>query len=120
MESGRPSVMPRLREASRRNAARPLFGQIPRFARNDKERVRSSMTRRSSVAVLVLVAESRRGSGREGEAPAEPCHSSSLGSAGASLTERKLAWLRDGQIERIARRDELDITVGTMDGQTVA
>ena len=52
VESGRPSVMPRLREASRRKAARPLSGQIPRFARNDKERVRSLMTRRSSVVVL--------------------------------------------------------------------
>ncbi len=32
----------------------------------------------------------------------------------------RVVWIRDGQIERIALRAELDITVGTMDGQTVA
>ncbi|HPD14340.1 MAG TPA: ABC transporter ATP-binding protein [Planctomycetota bacterium] len=32
----------------------------------------------------------------------------------------RVVWIRDGQIERIAHRAELDITVGTMDGQTVA
>ena len=32
----------------------------------------------------------------------------------------RVVWIRDGQIERIASRDELDISVGTMDGETVA
>jgi len=32
----------------------------------------------------------------------------------------RVVWIRDGRIERIARRSELSITVGTMDGETVA
>jgi len=32
----------------------------------------------------------------------------------------RVVWIRDGQIERIAHRAELDITISTMDGQTVA
>jgi putative ABC transport system ATP-binding protein len=32
----------------------------------------------------------------------------------------RVVWIRDGQIERIALRAELDITVGTMDGKTIA
>jgi len=32
----------------------------------------------------------------------------------------RVVWIRDGQIERIASRAELQISVGTMDGQTIA
>jgi len=32
----------------------------------------------------------------------------------------RVVWIRDGQIDRIADRDELQISVGTMDGETVA
>ena len=32
----------------------------------------------------------------------------------------RVIWISDGQIERIATRDELDIDVGTIDGQTIA
>ncbi|MBM4031562.1 MAG: ABC transporter ATP-binding protein [Planctomycetes bacterium] len=31
----------------------------------------------------------------------------------------RVVWIRDGRIERIAPRAELDITVGTMDGKTI-
>ncbi len=32
----------------------------------------------------------------------------------------RVVWIRDGQIERIALRAELDISIGSLDGQTVA
>jgi len=32
----------------------------------------------------------------------------------------RVVWIRDGQIERIANRDELEIQIATMDGQSVA
>ena len=31
----------------------------------------------------------------------------------------RVVWIRDGQIERIASRADLDIEIGSMDGQTV-
>jgi len=31
----------------------------------------------------------------------------------------RVVWIRDGQVERIANRDELEIRVGSMDGSTV-
>jgi len=34
-------------------------------------------------------------------------------------TSDRVVWIRDGRIERIARRSEIDIEVGSVDGQTV-
>jgi len=31
----------------------------------------------------------------------------------------RVVWIRDGQIDQVKRRDELDISVGTMDGETI-
>ncbi|OPZ26595.1 MAG: hypothetical protein BWZ02_01950 [Lentisphaerae bacterium ADurb.BinA184] len=31
----------------------------------------------------------------------------------------RVVWIRDGQIDRIANRDELQIDIGSMDGKTV-
>ena len=35
-------------------------------------------------------------------------------------TSDRVVWIRDGRIERIAKQDEIDIEVGTVDGETVA
>jgi hypothetical protein len=32
----------------------------------------------------------------------------------------RVVWIKDGQVEKIARKGEVEIEVGTIDGQTLA